>query len=493
MATTNGRDVKEQVQAERLRRRKDARIEHVRKRAKHERTITEFQPDAVEIEERSVPGGARWTLYTVIALMVAFVLWSCWAEVDEIVKGQGKLITTESTVVVQSFQSAPIHSIDVRFGQRVKAGQVVATLDNTFSKADQSQLNAQMNSVSATIGRLTAELEGTEFSITGHENDRDWKTQSTLFRERKSSFRAELEKFGADIEKLKVRMQNTQSDILFAEQEVGKYKEVEATRKRLAARDSMSPVQVMSAELQRLTSQKTLLNSRNALREWTADLKAKGKERNSFVANQRAQIADELLKANQELSTIEQEINKANRMGELLELKVPTDSGHDEFVVFEVAELSVGSILQQGQPLFKLIPVDVPLEAEVEVAGRDVAKVRVLDELPADGKMPSGTRVTLKLTAFDYQDHGTLSGYVRTVSEGVFEKQGQPGAGGGPPATFKARVRLIEPTMLENVPSDFRLMPGMSTTAEIKVGKRRVIQYFLYPLLRYLDEGFREP
>ena len=128
MATTNGRDVKEQVQAERLRRRKDARIEHVRKRAKHERTITEFQPDAVEIEERSVPGGARWTLYTVIALMVVFVLWSCWAEVDEIVKGQGKLITTESTVVVQSFPSAPIHSIDVRFGQRVKAGQVVATL-----------------------------------------------------------------------------------------------------------------------------------------------------------------------------------------------------------------------------------------------------------------------------------------------------------------------------------------------------------------------------
>ena len=492
MATTNGPSVKEQVQEERLRRRKAARIEQVRKRAKHQRTITEFQPDAVEIEQRSVPGGARWTLYTVIAFIIAFVLWSYWAQVDEIVKGQGKLITTESAVVVQSFQSAPIHSIDVQFGDRVKAGQIVATLDPTFSNADLSQLNAQENSVSATIARLTAELTATEFSIAGHEHDRDWKTQATLFRERRSAYRAELERLDADIEKLQVQKQNAEGDIALNDVQLKKYRQVEDKRRRLADRNSVSPLQVLSAELQRMEAERTLKNSKNASRELIADLKSKDKERNSYIADQRAQIADELLKANQELTTVEQEINKANRMGELLELRVPTDSGHNEFVVFEVADRSVGSVLQQGEPLFKLIPIDVPLEAEVEISGRDVAKLRVLDELPGDGKMPSGTKVTLKLTAFDYQDHGTLNGFVRTISEGVFEKQGQAPQS-GLIATYKARIKLIEPTTLENVPSDFRLMPGMSTTAEIKVGKRRVIQYFLYPILRYLDEGFREP
>ena len=491
MATTNGPSVKEQVQAERQRRRESARNEQVRKRAKHERTITEFQPDAVEIEERKVPGGARWTLYTVIALMTVFVLWSYWAQVDEIVKGQGKLITTESAVVVQSFQSAPIHSINVQFGDRVKAGQIVATLDPTFSDADLSQLNARMNSSQATISRLNAELNQTDFAINGHENDRDWLTQATLFRERRLAYLAEMERLDADLEKLEVQKQNTESEIEFSQRQLKIYGDVESKMKRLADRNSVSSMQHLSAQMQKMESEKTLKTARNGLRELTADLKSKSKERNVFVADRRSQIADELLKANQDLGAVEQEINKANRMDELLELKVPTDSGHDEFVVFEVAERSVGSVLQQGEPLFKLIPIDVALEAEVEITGRDVAKVRVLNELPENGKMPSGTRVTLKLTAFDYQDHGTLSGFVRTVSEGVFEKEGQGGA--GPAATYKARIKLIEPMELENVPSDFRLMPGMSTTAEIKVGKRRVIQYFLYPILRYLDEGFREP
>ena len=492
MATTNGSSVKENVREERLRRRKAARIEQVRQRAKHERTITEFQPDAVEIEQRKVPGGARWTLYTVIALIIAFVTWSYWAQVDKIIQGEGKLITTSSAVVVQSFESAPIHSIDVQFGDRVKAGQVVATLDRTFSDANLSQFSARHNWLQATISRLTSELDQSDFSINGHEGDRDWEIQAILFRERQAAYLAELARLDADIEKLKVQKQNTEGDIESNLEELQIFKDVEARMKRLLDKSSVSPMQKMSAHLQTMESERSLKTSRNALRELTADLKSKDKERNSLIADNRSQIADELLKAHQELSTVEQEINKANRMDELLELRVPTDSGHDEFVVFEVADRSVGSVLQQGEPLFKLIPIDVPLEAEVEISGRDVAKIRVLDEMPADGQLPDGTRVTLKLSAFDYQDHGTLSGYVRTISEGVFEKQSQiPGA--GPTATYKARIQLIEPATLKNVPSDFRLMPGMSTTAEIKIGKRRVIQYFLYPILRYLDESFREP
>jgi len=368
----------------------------------------------------------------------------------------------------------------------------VATLDPTFIDADLSQLRSRLNANLATISRLTAELNQTEFSIQGHEYDRDWKTQATLFEERRAAFRANLEKFDADIEKLTVQQQNTQNDIVFNEKQLGIYREVEAKMQRLGDRDSVSSMQVLSARMQSMESERTLKTAKNALRELTADLLAKAKERNSYIAETRAQIADELLQANQELSADEQEIHKATRMGELLELRVPTDSGHDEFVVFEVAERSVGSVLKQGEPLFKLIPIDVPLEAEVEIAGRDVARIRVIDKPPADEKLPSGTRVTLKLTAFDYQDHGTLSGFVRTISEGVYEKQGQHSAGENV-ANYRARIQLIEPTTLENVPSDFRLMPGMSTTAEIKVGKRRVIQYFLYPLLRYLDEGFREP
>ena len=148
------------------------------------------------------------------------------------------------------------------------------------------------------------------------------------------------------------------------------------------------------------------------------------------------------------------------------------------------------SILQDGEALFKLLPLDVPLEAEIEIDGQDIGKIRTLEKAPAtEEDFPNGTLVTVKLNAFPFQKHGTLKGFVRTLSEDAFEKETPAGI----QATYRARVHLVEPINLKKVGKDFRLMPGMTTIAEIKVGKRRVIHYFLYPLFRYMDEAFREP
>ena len=77
-------------------------------RQNYDKLLDEFQPDAVEIENRSVPGGVRWTLYAVIGLIIACVAWSCWAEVDQIVVAQGKLITTVPPVLIDTKLASPI-------------------------------------------------------------------------------------------------------------------------------------------------------------------------------------------------------------------------------------------------------------------------------------------------------------------------------------------------------------------------------------------------
>lgn len=490
MASTDGQSVKERVREERLQRRRDARIEQVRQRSNHDRVITEFQPDAVEIEHRQVAGGARWTLYAVAALIMTFILWSYWAQVDQIVVAQGKLITTENTVVVQSISTETIHSIDARFGDRVKAGDVVATLDPTFTDADLSQLRARENAHQAKIARLFAELDGNGFSIEGHEGDREWQIQATLFEERSREMNAELKNFDAEIDKLSSSIQAA-TDLLPTKRETVKAsKGLYEKELDLVKKGSSSERQYWSARISYMRAKDDFADTEKSVADFAADKAIKETEKEAMIAKRRSEVASELERANQELKSVEDEITKAARMDELHELRVPEDSGHNEFVVFEVAELSVGSILREGQPLFKLIPIDVPLEAEVEISGRDVAKIRSVSRKLDNGEMPEGSEVTLKLGAFDYQDHGTLKGFVRTISEGVFENNQQQN---NAPANFKARIKIIEPAMLENVQEDFRLMPGMTTTAEIKVGRRRVIQYFLYPILRYLDDAFREP
>ena len=494
MDSTNGTAVEEEtVREKRLRRRREARVESHRQRQNNDALLIEFQPDAVEIEKRSVPGGARWTLYAVVALLVAGVTWASWAEVDRIVTAEGQLITTESTVVIDTKLTSPISSINAKFGDRVSAGFVIATLDPTFSDADLNQLKAQQQALAASMARLKAERDGSELDITGHENDRDWLMQLILFNERKKEYSAELNKFDAQESTFNVQLANTKTEIEMNREFHTKFVEYEQVIKKLVSSGSKPKSEVLNRELQSGDALMKVVAAESKEKELGKSLEALDAERNAYIASWRTKIVADLVTANEEFSRLEQEYKKAVRSNDFVELKVPEDLAYKEFVVFEVAEKSVGSTMQPGEPLFKLVPVGVPMEAEVEIQGKDIARINVATEAEiASGEIPYGADARVKLHSFPYQKHGTLDGAVRAISEGSFEKQ-LPGGGDSGITTYKARIQLLDPDKLENVPENFRLMPGMATTVEIKVGTRKVIEYFLYPLLRYMDESIREP
>ena len=173
MVSTNGTGLEQTVKEQRYEQRRQARQEAHHARQNYEKVLVEFQPDAVEIENRPVPGGVRLTLYAVIGLICACVAWACWARVDQIVVAQGKLITTVPPVLIDTKLASPIRSIKAQFGDRVVAGQELATLDPTFSEADVNRLNAKRNLLIALRTRLKAEQERIDFNIGAHENDRD--------------------------------------------------------------------------------------------------------------------------------------------------------------------------------------------------------------------------------------------------------------------------------------------------------------------------------
>ena len=131
--------------------------------ARRDQDILDYQPDAVEIEERPVPGKARWVLYLILAAIVALIVGAIVFRVDRIVVAGGELITSAPTIVVQPLNTAVIRSIEARVGDTVEEGQLLATLDPTFASADLSQLEKQRYSLSAQLRRIEAELAGKEF------------------------------------------------------------------------------------------------------------------------------------------------------------------------------------------------------------------------------------------------------------------------------------------------------------------------------------------
>ena len=493
MVSANGPQVAdESVPDKRARRRREHRVEQHRRRSNHNRLIDEFQPDAVELERRAVPGGARWTLYTVVALIASAVAWANWAEVDRIVTAQGKLVSVEAPILIDSKLATPIASLNAKFGDRVTAGFVIATMDPTFSDADVKQLEVRRASLQAVIARLKAERGGVEFAITGHEDDRDWLLQKQLFDDRKSEYQAQLNKFNAQNKTFEVQLANNKQEIAANIDSYDVYNEYLVEMKQLRTKGSVSKLQVLQWEQQTKDSKQSILAGASRSKELIQSMATVEAERNAYQASAKTLVVSDLVEALDEQKSIEQDTKKAMRQNQFVELRVPDDLPYKEFVVLERTDNSVGSVMQPGEPLFKLIPLGADMEVEIEIEGKDISRLKsATAEQIASDNIPSGSEVSVKLSSFPYQKHGALEGVVRTIGEGTFEKQTGSGAATGL-TMYKARVALDKPYNLKEVTDEFRLMPGMVATAEIKIGTRRVIDYFLYPLIKG-SEALREP
>lgn len=474
VASGSGKSVKER----RLEKRKAAREEAFRQRINKDQILVEFQPDAVELEKSSIPGGARWTLYTCIALICAAVSWSYWAKVDKIVTANGKLVTIEPAVVIQTSLASPIRSMNVKFGDVVQAGDVLATLDPTFPEADLAALRSQLETLDASLARLTAERNGKPFSIDGQETNQPLMMQYQAYLERKNEYRAKMNEFVSEARKLDVQSKNNEAEIEVAKKDYATYKSLEEKYEALHEKGRVSAVDLLSRRIQTRQAKGKLVTLRSRSMELVSEKESLEKRREAFTASWRSQVVAELIKDFLQRSEILQQLNKAEKMSEFVDIRVPESEKYENFFVYEVADRTLGSVTQASEPLFKLIPVNAPMEVEVEVQGDDIGLIHV------------GSTVRVKLASFPYQKHGTLEGTVRAISEGSTEQKDQLG---NVRTTYRAMIELDESIKLDNVSEHFRMMPGMTTIAEIKVGRRRVIQYFLYPLIRYWDESIREP
>jgi HlyD family secretion protein len=150
-------------------------------------------------------------------------------------------------------------------------------------------------------------------------------------------------------------------------------------------------------------------------------------------------------------------------------------------VVLELAQRSIGSVVREAEPIVTLVPLNVALEAEVSIGTQDI------------GRVSADEPVRIKFDAFPFQKYGTGSGSIRTISQDAYPADAAQGRqDASAPPVFRARVTLDD-TNLRGLGEPVRLLPGMTVSAEIKVGRRKVITYFLYPLLRGLDSAIREP
>jgi HlyD family secretion protein len=156
-------------------------------------TILEFQWPSTAIVNAPVPRSARGIVWIIASMVVTLIAVLGLIPVDRVVTARGIVVSQSPTILVQPLDTAIVRSIDVRDGQPVRAGQVLARLDPTFAAADVATLEAQVSSFEAAVARLQAEDTAQPFDYVGP--DRDRLLQATIYAHRKAEFDAKLENY----------------------------------------------------------------------------------------------------------------------------------------------------------------------------------------------------------------------------------------------------------------------------------------------------------
>jgi hemolysin D len=432
----------------------------------------EFQGDARQIDERRPPATERAVLYLLLALIACGITWASIAKVDRIVVAQGKLVTTAATIVVQPLETSVVRSLEAKIGDIVQKGDHLATLDPTFSMADAAQLRGKIASLDAQIARLDAEIVDKPYAP--ELVDDEVRLQLAIWTQRTGKYKAKLESFDKQISETEARIATKTADHDALRPRLVIARELENMRQELFKKEVGTKISYLDAEAQRMQIERDMQLAANECLELQQTLNRLDADKAAYVAEFRQQLGEDLVQARRDRDAAAKQLDKAARRNEVTVLEAPADA-----IVLDVAQRSVGSVMKEAEPLYTLVPLNSPLEAEVLIEGRDVGQV----------KAASLTRV--KLEAWPFQKHGTLEGNVRTLSEDVFNPDPKKDGEARSPH-YKARIKLTS-AELRNVPDHFRLIPGMAVTAEIKAGERTIMSYFLYPLLRGLDESIREP
>jgi len=423
-----------------------------------------FQSELDEVLAEPPPGGLRSTNALVALFLVTIITIAGLVKSDVVVSGRGQLHADAPSILLQPVERAIIRTLSVRAGDHVSKGDIVATLDPTFTDADLDSLNKRARELDARIVCLELELLPSPMRAPPTGTD-EQSMQAKVYMRRQYEFAQRLSSFDQAIARDTVALQanRTAADALAHQLVIAT--DVAEMRNALLQSADGSKLQYLAAETSRIEADKQYRAARDQIKELAHAIDAARADRQAFVAQWQRTTMEELIAAKADRAHITDELAKATRLHDLIRLQSPTDG-----IVLDVAARAPGSVLHEAEPLITILPSGAPMIADVSVPSADI------------GQLAPGQDVVLKVDAFPYQQHGLAHGTVRSIAE---ESAPDPQTGA---ATHRVQITLTGP-----MPHNATLFPGMTVTAEVNVGSRNVLGYFLYPITRGFSESMREP
>ena len=433
-----------------------------------EHIIDEYQSASVATEKSSLPPIVRNTVLTIIFLLGSFVAWASFSVIDTTLSARGRLSTTVPTIEVQATDNSVVESIEVSIGQRVKKGDVIVTLDETYAEADLKRSEMEFRLLEAKIRRLEAEMD----TVKGFDPKtiRD-QLQEKVFINRQKEYTSKIASFNLDMKSLELKLASTSMDIGLAKEQLKIQKDIENARRDLFKRNVGSRLNMLQAKNTRLSVQREYSKLNSSVRNLKSELESLRADKQNFVSGWFSKIGIELSQSSNERDSMKEDLVKLRRRKENVKILAPADG-----VIMDMQNLFVGALVREGDTIMSLVPSDVPLTVELDIDPKNI------------GNLMLGAKVSVKLDALPYQKHGEILGEISFISKDTVDT----GLDGSKGTFYRARSTMAS-NELRDLPGNFSLVPGMLLNGDIRAGKRRLITYFLYPVMRTIKTSFTEP
>jgi hemolysin D len=432
----------------------------------------EFLPAVLEIQDVPPSPIGRTLAWTIMLVFMAGIVWSSVGKIDIVAVAQGKVIPSGYSKVIQpviqQFESGIVAAIHVQDGQVVKKGDVLIELDPTQNRADRDRVSNEHRAAKVEAARLRAVIAGkSAFDVPADGDPQYVLLQQQLLRDQMAEYRARAEAAKHLIDQRRAALEATKENIRRLQATVPIEAERAEAYKKLLENQFVSKMDYLQFEEQRIDKAQELAGQKKKLLQDQAVLAEAEKNYQAFVSEFQQTKQAELSTTEMKAASLAQEVVKAGQRTELQRLVSPIDG-----VVQQLAVHTVGGVVTPAQQLMIVVPQDHPVEVEAQVENKDVGFVK------------EGQSVEIKVETFPFTLYGTIPGKVLSVSDDAapIEKVG---------LVYPARVSLDHATV-QVEGRHVNLSPGMAVTVEIKTGQRRLIEFFLSPLLKSVQESARE-
>ncbi|MBN1956652.1 MAG: HlyD family type I secretion periplasmic adaptor subunit [Desulfuromonadales bacterium] len=423
----------------------------------------EFKPLLVEIEERPLNPLGRAVFWIVIMALLFACLWMIFGQVDVVVTARGKVIPSGEIKRIQPLNSGVVRSILVEAGDYVTKGQVLLEIDPSDVDPELASLRADLKQVELEVVRIDALLQNREFHV-----DTDFFDVDVL--------RVQQEIYSAEQKRLQQKVQAKQEVLLQLDEQLAVEQQVAGQSEYMTTllTDRLTRLEQVRDIISRdeyETTQSELQRYRTELessRHHSAELRARKLQTFQEIAfireDERNRLLTDLAEKKQRQLYLQAQIEQTEFRSSRQQITAPVD-GHVSRLLFH----TIGGVVTPAEDLAYIVPAESPLLVKALLLNKDA------------GFVARGMDASIKIDTFNFQKYGTIEGKVLQVSRDSMEDEHLG-------LVYEIYIDPGKNTLLVDG-VDTPIVPGMSVTAEVKVGKRRIIEFFLYPVIKYLDEG----